>query len=1003
MSEITLKTSTQKRGSGLRTLMWLVGILIGLLVVIYFVATSSAFFKSVILTKVSKTLSANVTVTDAQISPFSHVLLRDLKVQPPNGETLLTVQEVRANYSLWSMIGGNLVVSEITIESPVVTVILNADGTCNLDALTKTNATESKPTPTKASKPAQVDIKKVALNNATVRLVKIYANGAKDLTEVTGLNFSITDLKNGQAGKIELAAVLAVQKAAQTNAAAASLSAKLMGGFDFALTSDLKPASVKGSTTFSVSQATGAMADLTAVAAIFNCDLTATELKELALRLTKADAVLAEIRASGPFDTAKSEGKVKVELLAIDKQALNLIGATSGMDFGTTTISSSNDIELSKGGSLISVAGRLDVAHFQVKRQEKISPTLDLHSDYAVTVDQAASSAVLQTINLTGMQDSRIILQSGLSSPMTIAWGNASSSVGEAALNLIVTNLNLADWKSLAGETAPEGILNVTMKLISQNAGKQLAFDIDTHLNSLATGTGTTRFNQGDVHVQARGNVVDMKKLTLDTYQLDVARQGHSLVKISGSGTLNGETQDADLQLAAQIALAQLVAEPGASPSDDALGFKGRVTSEQKKIALAGELTLTPTDRAKNTLQLDGNVDMNQVDAITGSFKIAAESLDVTRYYDLLASIKPVTNNNPPVATSTTPPADPNKEPDALKLPLKNFTFALNIGHLFLHEVDIANWQTTALIDGAHVVIKPCQLTLNGAPVKATTDLNLGVPGYTYNIAFNADAIPLTPLVNSFAPDRKGQIAGTTSIGAQVQGAGITGASLQKNLNGQINFAATNMNLSIANVRSPLISSVINVIVSIPNLIRNPVAALGNLLGGGTQKSGWSDALTASPIDAITMQSSVGNGQVQLQSAEIRSAAFQTLASGQITLMPVLTNSTILIPVKVSFSRSLARQIGLVSADTPTNAAYVPMPDFLKISGTIGKPKANVDKFALVALAAKTSGGAGGEKVSSVVNAIGGLLGGSKSTNTNSTPATTNASPAAGLLNLFKR
>jgi hypothetical protein len=282
------------------------------------------------------------------------------------------------------------------------------------------------------------------------------------------------------------------------------------------------------------------------------------------------------------------------------------------------------------------------------------------------------------------------------------------------------------------------------------------------------------------------------------------------------------------------------------------------------------------------------------------------------------------------------------------------------------------------------------------------------VPGYTYEIACNADAIPLTPLVDSFAPDRKGQIAGTTSISAQVKGAGITGASLKKNLAGQFNFAGTNLNLAIANIRSPLINSVINVIVELPNLISNPAAVLGNFLGG-TKKSGWADTLTSSPIDAITVQASAGDGLVQLQSAEVQSAAFQALASGQIVLAPILTNSTIEIPVKVLLSSPLAGQIGLGDSNTPPEAAYVALPNFLKMQGTIGNPKANIDKLALVELAVKTGGGiagriggAGGGKAGSILNAAGSLFGGGKSATNNSAPATTNASPAAGLLNLFK-
>ncbi len=1005
------KIDYHQGGGWLRKLGWLAVILVIILVAAFFVVISPAFLKGVILPKVSKSLGVDVTVTNAEIKPFSHVALQQLKVQPPGGTPLLTVQEIHANYNLWSIIRGNIAVSEVVIDSPVVTVVQNADGTCNLDAFTKAAPKETKPAPPASStpsKPPQIDIKKVALKNATIRLVKKYPNGDQDETEVTGLNFTVTDLKNGKPGEIALSAAIALRKAVSTNSMGGSLQAGLNGGFDFVLTPDLKPASVKGNISFNVSKASGLMADLNTFATTFNCDLTATNLNDLALRFTKAGTALAQIRINGPFDTARTEGKLKLEISGIDKQVLNLAGASSGMDFGTTTINSTNDIELSKGGKMISLAGRFDLARLQVKQQEKTSPTLDLHSDYAVTVDQTAQSAILKTLNLTGTQDSRALLQVALSSPMTIPLSGTSSGVGDATLNVLVTNLNLADWKAFAGDAAPGGVLNLALKLVSQQGAKQLGFNLNTRLDNLTTGTGSAAVNQGNVQVQASGSVADMKLVKLDNYQLGVTRQGKSLVNVSGSATFDSATQDADLQVAVQTALAQLLAVPGASPTDGAVGFKGHVTSKQKKIALTGELALTPTDRAKNTLQLDGNVDTTQADAITGSFKVAAESLDVTRYYDLLSSIKPAANNSPATAKTGTPAANPDQEPAAMKLPLKNFTFDLNIGHLFLREVDIANWQTTALIDGGHVVVKPCQLTLNGAPVKATTDLNLGVPGYTYDVGFNADAIPLTPLVNSFAPDRKGEIAGTTSIGIQIKGAGVTGASLQKNLAGQINFTTTNMDLAIPNIRQPLVSGIVDAIVALPDLLKNPAAAFGNLFGG-TKKSGWAESLASSPVDAITLSTSVGDGKVQLQTAEIRSPTFQALASGQIVLAPVLTNSTLKIPIKATLSRSLASEIGLVDANTPTNTAYVALPDFLTMEGTIGKPKTVTDKLALAELAAKVglgisgkTGGANGGKTSSTLKSIEGLFGGSKSTTTNSTPAKTNSSPVSGLLKLFK-
>src|SRR4051812_24909097 len=111
------------------------GLFIGLLlllVVVYFVGTSSAFLKGVILPKVSKSMNATVTVSDASISPFSQVVLRDLKVQTTGPEPLVTATEVRARYSLFSIIGGKIKVEGVTLASPTVQIIENPDGTSNL-------------------------------------------------------------------------------------------------------------------------------------------------------------------------------------------------------------------------------------------------------------------------------------------------------------------------------------------------------------------------------------------------------------------------------------------------------------------------------------------------------------------------------------------------------------------------------------------------------------------------------------------------------------------------------------------------------------------------------------------------------------------------------------------------------------------------------------------------------------------------------------------------------
>src|SRR5262249_31317455 len=122
------------------------------------------------------------------------------------------------------------------------------------------------------------------------------------------------------------------------------------------------------------------------------------------------------------------------------------------------------------------------------------------------------------------------------------------------------------------------------------------------------------------------------------------------------------------------------------------------------------QISLTPTKRAKNELQLKGQVDMTQSNAIKGDLKLSADSLDLTSYYDLFAKQsqptaaekKPAASQKAaPAAPST--PASPEREPEPVQLPLTNFTTDVAIGRIYLREVEITNLHMATKIDGGRV------------------------------------------------------------------------------------------------------------------------------------------------------------------------------------------------------------------------------------------------------------------------------------------------------------
>ena len=956
MNETNLKTKPPGSGGWLRKLIWIAGILVVLLIVAYFVVSSGAFVKGVVMPRVAKALNADLVVSDVELSPLSSLVLRDVKLTPKGAETLLTASLVRVRYSLFSIMGGKIAVEEITIESPTVTIVENAEGKSNLDPLLagqKAGAKEAVKSSGKSSAPPNVDVKSVALKNATVRRTKNLKGGGRESFELSNVNVTLANLKNGATGKLDFSAALAMDNTAPGNAG--KLLALLTGSFSFDLTSALQPAMINGKAAFNVNQAAGNFSDLAALAAQLNCEATPTEVKQIALRFTQSGQALGELRAGGPFDAAKSEGRLNVAVLALDRRVLNLFGAASGIDFDTTVINSTNVVTLSKGGSFIAATGQLDAVHVRITRQGQSTPTIDLRGDYAVTVDRTAQTALLQSLNVIGTQNSQPLLRGDLSSPMTIAFGQNTAAGGDAALNLTLTSLNLADWRAFAPDLAPEGMANAKLKLLSQDGGKQMSLELDGQLTGLAARVGVKPLRNLNTQVQVR-----------------VARK-------QAGGVLAG-----------RIALSEISGRYGENSFDKLAGTLAfDVGMKEKRIALNQcQLTLTPTTRAKNELRLTGTVDLTRADAISGSLKFAADTLDATAYYDAF------TGKVQPVATATpaTPASSDNTEPAPVKLPFNNFTVEAGIGRFYLREVDAQNFQLVAKLDGSHVLLKPAQLTLNGAPISASADLDLSVPGFKYDVTFSANGVPVEPLANSFSPTYSGQAKGTLIASAQLKGAGVTGRNLKNSLAGQADLSFTNAHIQIVGPKMKAVLTPIAFVLGAPELLR-------------------------SPLDYLTASLRAGGGKIEVPAFVAHSESFRADSQGVIPIADVLNDSPLNQNIEVSLARDLANKLRFTNV--PTNVAYMKLPTFVHLKGTLGSPDPKTDKLVILGLTASGIGGAIGGRAGSLIGNVGSLLGGKPApvavpdTNRSPATATTNApasnvqpkpqNPVGGLLDLFKK
>jgi len=1017
MADTSSTPVLKKRGGWLRKLGIIFAVLVVLLVVAWFVVTSGAFFKGVILPRVAKAMNAEVTVEDASISPFSQVTLRGLTVRTTGTEPLLTAQEVRARYSLKAILGGNILVEEVALISPKVTIINGPGKESNLDALTKSSspAPEKKPASKGAEKPPQIDIRKVLLQNANVRVIQNHPGGQRDLTELANVNVTLDNLKNGQTAKFALSAEVSVDQNPPAPGTNGMLQAKIEGAFDIGLAADLNLAALKGGLKFNVTKSGGAFASMTDLGVSLDTDLTPAEIKLAALTFTKAGAELARLRVSGPFSIAKQEGTINLELLPTDQRLLNLAG--TGLDFGRTLLAMTNQFVFSEAGQRLVARGRVDLTSFSLKTATATTPTLDLKLAYDADVNRAGESVVLRALDFLGEQEKRPLLLASLSSPMTIAWGNTSNAVGDATLAVVLTNLNLADWRAFAPAYEAAGTVAASFKLISRKAGRDLTFDVAASIQNLSALVASNRLSDVALTMALSGDAAEFKKYRLSTMRMDVARQGAPVVTMTGGGVFEPAGGTNDLSVSLDLFPGRLLAmlpQPGWEVSGGHLKVTAKVAQRGAAQSVSGTfdlasltgrhaqtaftnlganaafevampstnvidvkqfaLTVSPTARVKtNSLTFSGKVDLSRSNAIEGALKLTSQAFDLTPWMDLASGEPAPAARTTPVSTTPPPAPGGEKEPEAVMLPVKLLTFDASFGRLLLREMEMSNVLASLRIEGSRVQIQPLQCVLNGAPVRGDVDLDLGVPGFRYAVNLNAAKIPLEPLANSFSPQYRGQAKGDLGANLQVKGAGVTGASLQKNLGGSFGLIFTNADIQLVSSRWK------SLLVPIGLALRTD--------------------LMQSPVNWLALNGGVTNGKVNVGQCRIVSGTFTADTAGEIPLATVLTNSPFQPkwPLQLALSRKIAEKSNLVPKDAPTNTAYVALPVFVKISGTVGEPKPDIDKFAVAQIlggALLAIPGVQGTDAGKVLEKVTGLLGVSKPAPTGGTNAAATNKPA---------
>lgn len=1017
--------------------------LIGLafLVGLYFTVTSSVFLKAVVLPKVGAALNAKVAADEVALSPFSKMTLKNLSVVTTGTDPLLSINEARFGYDLLKILRGDIAIQEIVLDEPSIHVVMSADGTSNLDVLL---AQETSETPESVEPSPSLRIQNISIKNGNFRYTAHSGDDAEQNISLTGIDFGVDQITTGQTAKISFSSQFDLENINEPNPSATNgaLNGKATSALEIEFDDTLFPLSIKSETQWEFDTANGPYAELVGLKGLISADLTSTEIRKFDIQLDRDGTRLGDIHVAGPWNLEKSEGQLALNISMGDSQALASVGSLTGVDFIDGTLNTTNSVEIQAAGKVIDVKGNLTADQLTIRQEFGASPAIGIGAGYQINLDLDNGTALINNFNLQGTETSSTFLKVSLAKPMALNWGSTAASLPDATLNLEVDQLKLSSWRGMLGTNLPSGTMSLQATLQTENNGRQLAAEIDGNVDKLDLEFDTNKLSGLKINLHCQARVEDFNLVNIASYELELLRENQLLSRSGGSLQYLVSTGDLDLnnnteallpeiiktalipeldvskgkltlsshisqtnnlqKVTGQLKLTDLTGNYSDYPLDNlrtTIGYDLDMTSDgiqfrnlkasfehtnslARTVELQGSfqnqilelqrlnLKLDPTARANNEVQIAGRIDFGGKTTNSNQVSIQADTLDLTPVYDLLANTDPTSQ---PTEVSKQPqPVPQQSEPSPLDLPFNQFQADIKIQQLFLKEIAITNLQFLAQLTNSQLTLNPARLVVNGAPVTANAVVNLGTPELEYDLTFDADRVPLEPFANSFTTNSPGQFKGEFIAHAQVSSAGVTGTSLQNSLAGQAAVTFTNLNLQFVGPKTRRVLAPIALVLRIPEL-------------------------TQTPLDWASADVTMGEGQVLIEKLAAQSHALYAEGQGNIQISPILTNSPIEIPINIALRRSLAEKSKLLPANTPPDAPYVPLPDFAKISGTLGEPQTEINKLVISGLLLKSAVNIPqvGEKTGDLLQGIGNFLSGQNSggTKTNSPPQPESAAP----------
>ena len=664
-----------------------------LIVVGYFVFTSSFFICKVALPIAGSFLKMEIKADKVKLSGLSKVAIKNLKVTPTGEETILEAEDLKLELNKLDISFASFNIKELLLEKGTLNIVQTPEGG-NLAAIL---ALMSESDPDKP--PMNLLLEKLSVQNYLVKWKKIAEDDTLMGTELRNVNVTGGGLGNELTGKIALRSDMDFYMGSNYRIAPEEkMSGPFSAEINVPLTKDLMPGLLNGPLRWDIIAAQGMFEPTKEHNITVDIALSLQEIQKLVISYNQGDAPLASVSSQGTLHLEDFGALLSYEVDKVDYRFLNELTEPLGIKFENAKIHSKGTFEIADFLNLYKLKNQTQITDL-VLAAESSTQVVSLESDLDLSANLEQQTLSISNLFARGLRGEKEFLTAHISQPVLLGWGkSAPEGAVDSSLHSKLS-VDLADWRGFIGDENASGQLTSVFDMDVKEKGTRLEC-----VSSLTLANISALGYNGSGEIRSQNLFLLEENSSQISGKLEVNQLKASMDDIG----ITNFTVHTDYEMLASLA--------------PALEIKNM------------DIRFTPTLKAENNINIKGEFDLSPK-GTPSSLHVLSEGLDLTPLLHWVQALSTQTSQESQKldetgsSSSDVALASTSANTNPIVLPIKDFTGKVEIGAIYLEDIVFSKLDTSLAIknDDLTLTVAPLQMASEGSQASFETDLRMNL------------------------------------------------------------------------------------------------------------------------------------------------------------------------------------------------------------------------------------------------------------------------------------